>query len=203
MNEQLTSYLQELESKKREFDAFMQLKGKEALIYLKKENEYNKRMESELKKINHKNKVKNEENFKSKKIVQNFKNKMDNLNNFNNDFQEPEIFQKMKQIFHNMGNDIDYSTTRFHNITLIKHNEDFKDYYLSANEKAKKESVLLEIRNKSKDKLKKESLLKFEQNAKHSIKQDKAAKNLERLEKELESMNKAREKSRLGRPNNE
>jgi hypothetical protein len=193
-------YLDRLERKKIEFQEFMKDKGKRALEYFKRQNDLKKEKEDEIKKIELKNKVKQEEVQKAKKLAENYrevkileKQKLDEETNM---FKNPNVIEKVYSCFHNLGNKIDYSTTRFHNIVVVKHDEEELNNFITAQEKAIQEALKIENTKK----LKKKSMEKFvdetKLNSKEILRKEKAKDNLKKLEEELSKINDYRNRNK-------
>lgn len=199
-NKILLEYLEKLERKNLEFQEFMREKGKKALEYFKLEAEMKKQKEKEIKKIELKNKVKQDEIEKSKKLAENFREiknieKQKEEEDYRN-FQRPNAIEKMYNCFHNLGNKIDYSNTRFHNVVVVKHDEEELNEFISAQEKAVKESLKMENIKK----IKKKSMEKFvddtKLNSKEILKKEKAKENLKKLQEELNKINDFRNRNK-------
>lgn len=193
-------YLERLERKNFEFQEFMREKGKKALGYFKRENEIKKSKENETKKLELKNKIKQEENLKSKKITENFR-EIKNLEKQKEDedykyFQKPNAIEKIYNCFHNLGNKIDYSNTRFHNVVVVKHDEEELNEFISAQEKAIQEA----LRTENTKKIKKKSIEKFvgetKISSKQILKKEKAKENLIKLQEELNKINDFRNRNK-------
>jgi hypothetical protein len=202
-NMMLQDYLKEVERKKSEFEKFMKEKGREALNFVKRNEEIKKQLEEELHKFESKKKVKEEAKNTAKCLVENFKEKKEKemkeqLENDN--FPHKNVMYKINQTFHNLGNKIDYSTTRFHNIVIVKHEDQLKeadiDNFLSAQEKAIKEEDKLKIRKKSKEIAKQQFEKETNLSSKEILRKEKAKENLSRLQDELNQINQARKKSK-------
>lgn len=202
-NLMLQEYLKEVDRKKLEFEKFMKEKGREALNFVKRNEELKKQIEEELHKYESKKKVKEEAKTTSKCLVETFKEKKEKemkekLENDN--FPHKNIMYKINQTFHNLGNKIDYSTTRFHNIVVVKHEDQLKDvevdYCLSAQDKAIKEEDKLKIRKKSKEIAKRQFENETKFSSKEILRKEKAKENLSRLQHELNQINQARKKSK-------
>lgn len=202
-NLMLQEYLKEVDRKKLEFEKFMKEKGREALNFVKRNEELKKKIEEELHKYESKKKVKEEAKTTSKSLVETFKEKKEKemkekLENDN--FPQKNIMYKINQTFHNLGNKIDYSTTRFHNIVVVKHEDQLKDvevdYCLSAQDKAIKEEDKLKIRKKSKEIAKRQFEKETKFSSKEILRKEKAKENLYRLQHELNQINQARRKSK-------
>jgi hypothetical protein len=190
----LHNYLENLKQKKTEFDKFMNDRGKAALEHVKRTKELDKQMKEEVYKIEHKKQVKEEEIEKSHQIARNYREIQERKNEIE-DFQEPDAYYKLNQAFHNMGNKIDYSTTRFHNITVIRHEEEFKDY-ITAQENAIKEAENVVIREKVKTQNLKKFNTETKVNSLEVMKKMKTQENLQKLEEELNKLKEARKKSK-------
>jgi len=193
-------YLEKVERKNIEFQEFMRDKGKKALEYFKKENEFKMAKEKEIKKTELKSKVKQIEIEKSKILAENFR-EAKNLEKQKEDedllnYQRPNIIEKVYKSFHNLGNKIDYSNTRFHNVVVVKHDEEELNDFISAQEKAVQES----LKNENTKKLKKKSLEKFiddtKINSKDILKKEKAKENLKKLQEELNKINDFRNRNK-------
>ncbi len=199
-NKILLEYLEKLERKNIEFQDFMKDKGKKALEYFKKESEMKKQKENEIKNIELKNKVKQDEIVKSKKLAENYR-ELKNLERQKEDedyrnFQKPNALEKIYNSFHNLGNKIDYSNTRFHNVVIVKHDEEELNEFISAQEKAVKES----LKSENIRKIKKKSIEKFVDltkiNSKEILKKEKAKENLKKLQEELNKINDFRNRNK-------
>ena len=114
--------------------------------------------------------------------INNLKDNLDDV------FIDPKTLHKNAQIYHSSGNKIDYSTSRFHSIVVIKHDEELKDKYINAHEKAQIEIEKTKGRMKTKEK----SLDKFNKdmnvNSVEIQKKMKAKDNLKKLEENLKVM---------------
>lgn len=193
-------YLERLELKNIEFQEFMRDKGKKALEYFKRENELKKAKENETKKLELKNKIKKEENMKSRKMAENFR-EIKNIEKQREDedyqkYQKPNAIEKIYNCFHNLGNKIDYSNTRFHNVVVVKHDEEELNEFISAQEKAIQEA----LKTENTKKIKKKSMEKFYDDTKVSSKQilkrEKAKENLMKLQEELNKINDFRNRNK-------
>ena len=200
-------YLLRLEQKKHEFDLFMKQKGKEALNYLKKMKETKEKLDEELHRYEAKRRAKEASDLNSKKVVDKYRVYEEKLRKEEEEFnQKPNamnILYTMTTPFHGVNccgkSKIDYSNTRFHNITVISHENDINSqihFKENAFEKAKAES------EKTRQNLeeKKEKLKKFnktqQQNFRDEIRRHKAKENLDRLNKEFERINKMKNERR-------
>ena len=104
------------QEKKKNFEKFMKSKGNQALIEQKRElqvKETTDKYHQEFKKF-----AKMEELKLAKKNIEKYKKLKQEAEEEPLDYI-PE--QKINQLYHPMGNKIDYSTTKFHNIMVIKH----------------------------------------------------------------------------------
>ena len=83
---------------------------------------------------------------------------------------------------------IDYSNTRFHNVVVVKHDDEL-DEFITAQEKAIEEN----LKSENTKKIKKKSLEKFIDNTKVNsreiLKKEKAKGNLKKLQEELDKLN--------------
>jgi hypothetical protein len=202
-NLMLQEYLKEVDRKKLEFEKFMKEKGREALNFVKRNEEIKKKLEEELHKYEIKKRVKEDGKTTAKCLVESYKEKKEKeikeeLERDN--FPHKNVMYKINQTFHNLGNKIDYSTTRFHNIVVVKHEDQLKeidvDNFLSAQEKALKEVDKLKIRKKSKEIAKKQFESETKLSSKEILRKERAKENLNRLQDELNRINQARKKSK-------
>jgi len=69
----MEEYSEKMKQKQIQFNIFMKQKGKEAFDYLKKMNNLKKELEEEIHRYEKKKKVKNEENIKSKEIIDKYR----------------------------------------------------------------------------------------------------------------------------------
>ena len=203
-NQMMEEYLKELERKKIEFDKFMNEKGKEALNFVKRNNELKNQLKEELYKFDKKREVKLIEKENANKIVSAYKEK-EAREKIKSNYEQTEansknILYKINQTFHDLGNKIDFSTTRFHNIMIIKHDDQLQgelmSQYLTAQEKANLETKKLGERQKSKETLKKNFETETKLNGKEIIRKQRAQENLKRLEEELNKINQAKKRSK-------
>jgi hypothetical protein len=185
----LQNYLNVLENKKNEFNKFMEQKGREALSHVKRTQELQSQMKEEIKKIETKKKVKTEEIKKAHQVAQNYREVLEKQNEVE-EFEEPGICYKVNQAFHNMGNKIDYTTTRFHNIMVYRHQEDNLENFISAHEKAERETEKNEIRQRSKNHILQNFNNETKVNSMEVMKKIKTKENLQELEKVLERIRK-------------
>lgn len=188
----LSDYLEKLKNKQFEFQNFMQERGKKAFEYFRNQNELKKAKEKETKKLELKYKVKQNEIEKSRKQVENYREiknrvKQKEEEDFRN-YENPNVIQKIYNCFHNLGNKIDYSTTRFHNVYVVKHDEEELNDFITAQEKAIQEKVKIENTKKMKKKSMEKFVDKTKQNYKEIIKQEKIKRNVKRLQEELDKM---------------
>lgn len=178
----------------------MKEKGKKALDYFKEQINLKSKKENEINKIELKNQIKKQENEKGRKIAENFREEKNlekkKIEENERNFNKPNAIEKIYQRFHNMGNKIDYSTTRFHNVVVVKHDEEEIDKFISAQEKAIDENLKTEnikkIKKKSMEKFKDETKL----NAKELIRKEKAKNNLDKLQEELNKINDFRNRNK-------
>ena len=185
------------EEKKKQFDIFIKKKGIEASNYIKNKKEEEDRKYEELHRCEKKKQTKYEENIKTKKVIDNYiikKEKEINeekLNSLNPNTMD--VLYKITNPFHNNGNKIDYSTTRFHNITIERHDNNLKDEInlkLNAFEKAKVEAEntkkLINDKNKKLKEFKKNEKINYRE----QIYKNRAKENLEKLNNEIQQFNK-------------
>ena len=196
----MEEYNEKMKQKKAQFDIFMKQKGKEAFEYLKKMNEIKKQFEEEIHRYEKKKKVKENETLKSKEIIDKFreeeeKKKYEEMQNYNEGTMN--VLYKITTPFHNNGNKIDYSTTRFHNIVVMKHEENLdKELNMNAFQKAEIEREKSAERKKLKEKKLKEFQENEEKNFKELIRKQKAKENLERLNAEFDRLNQEKKKNK-------
>ena len=185
------------EEKKKQFDIFIKKKGIEASNYIKNKKEEEDRKYEELHRCEKKKQTKYEENIKTKKVIDNYiikKEKEINeekLNSLNPNTMD--VLYKITNPFHNNGNKIDYSTTRFHNITIERHDNNLKDEInlkINAFEKAKVEAENTKKLIKDKNKKLKEFKKKEKINYREQIYKNRAKENLEKLNNEIQQFNK-------------
>ena len=127
----------------------MKEKGKVALDYFREQNNLRLKKEEKIKNIDLKNQVKKEENEKGRKIAENFREEKNlekqKLDENEKNFEMPNVIEKIYHRFHNMGNKIDYSTTRFHNVVIVKHDDEEEiDKFITAQEKSINENIKTE-----------------------------------------------------------
>ena len=185
------------QEKKKQFDLFIKKKGIEASNYIRNEKEEEDRKYEELHRCEKKKQTKYEENMKTKKVIDNFLIKKEKeineekLNALNPNTMD--VLYKITNPFHNHGNKIDYSTTRFHNVTIERHDNNLKDEInlkINAFERAKIEAE----NTKNKLNEKKNKLKEFKKNEKinyrEQINKNRAKENLEKLNNEIQQFNK-------------
>ena len=196
----MEEYNEKMKQKKAQFDIFMKQKGKEAFEYLKKMNDLKKQFEEEIHRYEKKKKVKENETLKSKEIIDKFreeeeKKKNEEMQNYNEGTMN--VLYKITTPFHNNGNKIDYSTTRFHNIVVMKHEENLdKELNMNAYQKAEIEREKSAERKKLKEKKLKEFQENEEKNFRELIRKQKAKENLERLNAEFDRLNQEKKKNK-------
>ena len=185
------------EEKKRKFQIFLKQKGIEASNYLKDIQEEKNRQHEELHRCEKKKQTKFEENLKTKKVIDNYLIKKEKeiyeekMNAFNPGTMD--VLYTITNPFHNNGNKIDYSTTRFHNVTIERHDNNLPntlDLKVNAFEKAKVEAentkkILNEKNNKLKEFKKNEKM-----NFREQIIKNKAKEGMEKLNNEIRDLNK-------------
>ena len=196
----MEEYNEKMKQKKVQFDIFMKQKGKEAFEYLKKMNDIKKQFEEEIHRYEKKKKVKENETIKSKEIIDKYreeeqKKKYEEMQNYNEGTMN--VLYKITTPFHNNGNKIDYSTTRFHNIVVMKHEENLdKELNMNAFQKAEIEREKSAERKKLKEKKLKEFQENEEKNFRELIRKQKAKENLERLNAEFDRLNQEKKKNK-------
>jgi hypothetical protein len=185
------------QEKKKQFDLFIKKKGIEASNYIRNEKEEEDRKYEELHRCEKKKQTKYEENMKTKKVIDNFLIKKEKeineekLNALNPNTMD--VLYKITNPFHNHGNKIDYSTTRFHNVTIERHDNNLKDEInlkINAFEKAKIEAEntkkLINDKNKKLKEFKKNEKINYRE----QIYKNRAKENLEKLNNEIQQFNK-------------
>ena len=185
------------QEKKKQFDLFIKQKGIEASNYIKNKKEQEDRKYEELHRCEKKKQTKYEENIKTKKVIDNFLIKKEKeINEEKRNVLNPSTMDVLYTItnpFHNNGNKIDYSTTRFHNITIERHDNNLKEEInlkINAYDKAKIEAentkkIINEKNNRLKEFKKKEKI-----NYREQINKNRAKENLEKLNNEIQQFNK-------------
>ena len=185
------------QEKKKQFDLFIKQKGIEASNYIKNKKEEKDRKYEELHRCEKKKQTKYEENIKTKKVIDNFLIKKEKeINEEKRNVLNPSTMDVLYTItnpFHNNGNKIDYSTTRFHNITIERHDNNLKEEInlkINAYDKAKIEAentkkIINEKNNRLKEFKKKEKI-----NYREQINKNRAKENLEKLNNEIQQFNK-------------
>ena len=186
-----------MQEKKRQFDIFLKQKGIEASNYIKDMHEEKNRQHEELHRCEKKKQTKFEENLKTKKIIDNYlikkeKEIMEEKINASNP-GTMDVLYTITNPFHNNGNKIDYSTTRFHNVTIERHDNNLPntlDLKINAYEKAKVEAentkkILNDKNNKLKEFKKNEKM-----NFREQIIKKRAKEGMEKLNNEIKDLNK-------------
>jgi hypothetical protein len=145
--EQLRKNILETQEKKRQFEIFLKQKGIEASKYLRDMEEKKNRKHEELHRFERRKQTKEEENKKTKKVIDNYLIKKEKeMDEERMNAQNPgtmDVLYTITNPFHNNGNKIDYSTTRFHNVTVERHDNNLPntlDLKISAFDKAKVEA---------------------------------------------------------------
>ena len=188
-------YLRKMEIKKKQFDKFMKQKGAEAFEYFRKLKETKDQLNEEIYRYERKKQTKNEFVDKSKNIVNKYKEekkKIEEENKLNQD-NTMNVLYKLTTPFHNNGNKIDYSTTRFHNVVVLKHKDDLSEY-INAFDRAKEESEKVQQRKKEKETKIENFNKNTEKNYKEIIRKNKAKENLAMLTAQLDKITKAKKK---------
>ena len=191
------------QEKKRKFEIFLKQKGVEASNYLKEMQEEKNRQHEELHRCEKKKQTKFEENLKTKKVIDNYIIKREKeINEEKMNASNPgtmDVLYTITNPFHNNGNKIDYSTTRFHNVTVERHDNNLPntlDLKINAFERARVEAentkkILNDKNNKLKEFKKNEKL-----NFREQINRNKAKQNMELLNNEIKEINKAKKGER-------
>ena len=187
------------QEKKRKFEIFLKQKGVEASNYLKEMQEEKNRQHEELHRCEKKKQTKFEENLKTKKVIDNYIIKREKeINELKMNASNPgtmDVLYTITNPFHSNGNKIDYSTTRFHNVTVERHDNNLPntlDLKINAFDRAKVEAentkkILNDKSNKLKEFKKNEKL-----NFREQINRNKAKQNMELLNNEIKEINKAK-----------
>ena len=148
------------QEKKRKFEIFLKQKGIEASNYLKDMQEEKNRQHEEIHRCEKKRQTIYDEKIKTKKVIDNYLVKKEKeINEEKMNALNPgtmDVLYTITNPFHNNGNKIDYSTTRFHNVTIERHDNnlpDTLDLKINAYERAKVEAentkkILAEKNNK-------------------------------------------------------
>lgn len=193
-------YLAELEQKKKRFDNFMKLKGKEAANDLRQQRENEQKQIEDIYKLQHKQDTKKAYTDKSKAVVNKYKQceqiKKEKEEQGALENNSLNVLYKLTVPFHNNGNKIDYSTTNFHNVVTIRHQDELNSYMnVNAFDKAKNESD--KVKKLREDKAKK--IEAFNKNTKQNFRElmaeKRASENLARLQKEINDMTKAKKRT--------
>ena len=185
------------EEKKKQFEMFIKQKGIEASNYIKNKKEEEDRKYEELHRCEKKKQTKYEENIKTKKLINNYIIKKEKeINEEKKNVLNPgtmDVLYTITNPFHNNGNKIDYSTTRFHNITIERHDNNLKEEInlkVNAFEKAKVEAEnakkLISEKNKKLREFKKTEKINYRE----QINKNRAKENLEKLNNEIQKFNK-------------
>ncbi len=185
------------EEKKKQFEMFIKQKGIEASNYIKNKKEEEDRKYEELHRCEKKKQTKYEENIKTKKLINNYMIKKEKeINEEKKNVLNPgtmDVLYTITNPFHNNGNKIDYSTTRFHNITIERHDNNLKEEInlkINAFEKAKVEAEnakkLISEKNKKLKEFKKTEKINYRE----QINKNRAKENLEKLNNEIQKFNK-------------
>ena len=179
---ELEAFLKTVEEKKKKFDVFMSTRGQIALDAIRREKELNAEYEEEIKQIEKKKQTRVNQTNLERTIAQQYREKAKEATTF---FQ-PDFFEKAVGPFHNHGTKIDYSTTRYHNVQVMKH---VPEEVVNAEEKAE------ETRKRTAQMLKEKEVLINEfnkttaQNAYEEAKRQRCAANLKLLEEKLKQLN--------------
>ena len=184
------------QEKKRKFEIFLKQKGIEASNYLKDMQEEKNRLHEEIHRCEKKRQTKFDEKIKTKKVIDNYLVKKEKeINEEKLNALNPgtmDVLYTITNPFHNNGNKIDYSTTRFHNVTIERHDNNLPDTLnlkINAYERAKVEAEntkkILEEKNNKLNEFKKNEKINFrEQNIKKRAKEG-----MEKLNNEIKNLN--------------
>ena len=192
-----------MEEKKKKFEIFLKQKGIEASNYLKDMEEEKRRQHEEIHRFEKKKQTKIYEDIKTKKVIDNYLIKKEKEIYEEKKYAEcpgtMDVLYKITNPFHNNGNKIDYSTTRFHNVTIERHDNNLNNnlnFKVNAFERAKIESentkkILNEKSNKLKEFKKNEKM-----NFREQINKNRAKENMEKLKNEIKALNKFKKKEK-------
>ena len=184
------------QEKKRKFEIFLKQKGIEASNYLKDMQEEKNRQHEEIHRCEKKRQTKFDEKIKTKKVIDNYLVKKEKeINEEKLNALNPgtmDVLYTITNPFHNNGNKIDYSTTRFHNVTIERHDNnlpDTLDLKINAYEKAKVEAEntkkILEEKNNKLNEFKKNEKINFRE----QIIKKRAKEGMEKLNNEIKNLN--------------
>ena len=185
------------EEKKKQFELFIKQKGIEASNYIRNKKEEEDRKYEELHRCEKKKQTKYEENMKTKRLIDNYIIKKEKeINEEKQNYLNPgtmDVLYTITNPFHNNGNKIDYSTTRFHNVTIERHDNNLKNEInlkINAYEKAKVEAEntkkIINEKNRKLKEFKKNEKINFRE----QINKNRAKENLEKLNNEIQQFNK-------------
>lgn len=187
------------ERSRKEFEVFLKERQREALSKLKEEQRKSDENEEEMRRKRLKKEVRQREIQKSREKVNFLRSKFENeRENEVNDYitrninENQSITQVISQAYHMKGNKIDYSTTKFHSISIYKHGFTGEDNDFNANHKAELEKERLELKRRSKEKRKKSFEEFIDEKSYEAMKEIKTKENLKKLEEELRRINKMR-----------
>lgn len=187
------------ERSRKEFEVFLKERQREALSKLKEEQRKSVENEEEMRRKRLKKEVRQREIQKSREKVNFLRSKFENeRENEVNDYitrninENQSITQVISQAYHMKGNKIDYSTTKFHSISIYKHGFTGEDNDFNANQKAELEKERLELKRRSKEKRKKSFEEFIDEKSYEAMKEIKTKENLKKLEEELRRINKMR-----------
>lgn len=187
-------YLRKMEIKKKQFDKFMKQKGAEAFEYFRRLKQTKDQLNEEIYRYDRKRQTKNEFIDKSKNVVRKYREEQKRIEEENKEDNTMNVLYKLTTPFHNNGNKIDYSTTRFHNVVVLKHKDDISEY-INAFDRAKEESEKVQQRKKEKETKIEKFNKNTEKNYKEIIRKNKAKENLAQLTAQLDKITKAKKKA--------
>ena len=184
------------QEKKRKFEIFLKQKGIEASNYLKDMQEEKNRLHEEIHRCEKKRQTKFDEKIKTKKVIDNYLVKKEKeINEEKLNALNPgtmDVLYTITNPFHNNGNKIDYSTTRFHNVTIERHDNNLPDTLnlkINAYERAKVEAEntkkILEEKNNKLNEFKKNEKINFRE----QIIKKRAKEGMEKLNNEIKNLN--------------
>lgn len=187
-------YLRKMEIKKKQFDKFMKQKGAEAFEYFRRLKQTKDQLNEEIYRYDRKRQTRTEFIDKSKNVVSKYREEQKRIEEENKEDNTMNVLYKLTTPFHNNGNKIDYSTTRFHNVVVLKHKDDISEY-INAFDRAKEESEKVQQRKKEKETKIEKFNKNTEKNYKEIIRKNKAKENLAQLTAQLDKITKAKKKT--------
>lgn len=178
----LANYIKEIEEKKKNFNIFMEHKGKEALKFFQNLKKIEEKNFEDLYKANHKESVRSKENHNSRIRAKELKelNDMKNKKELTEDYHTEQNFfatflNKNIQPHHDSSTNINYLTSKFHNILVIKHGNSDTNAFDKALEERK--------RIQEEKILKKNKLMEFDVHLDYNINEIKKKQRIENINK--------------------